>query len=241
MEVRVLRFDASLGHYAFIEAGLETALHAHPSLEIVTWKSGSVVVRGQRLSGPGDAVAVLPNEPHAFAAASGECRIDMFDLEKLVPGASVDSTVRTLMNCLAEAQGGLPPECRERVAATIRRARSSDPRVGKVLRRLDQLEIASTTPVEDLASLAGLSASRLSKVFKDTVGISLKRYLVYRRLRSAVAEQQARGCSLTEAAHAARFTDLAHLSRQFRSFFGIMPSLTYRPSGSVQAKSRGRD
>lgn len=39
-----------------------------------------------------------------------------------------------------------------------------------------------------------------------------------------------RGSSLTEAAHVAGFADSAHLSRTFRSMFGIAPSFMFERS-----------
>ena len=62
-----------------------------------------------------------------------------------------------------------------------------------------------------------------------------RRFLVYRRLRAAVALQVATGTSLTQAAYSLGFTDLAHFSYQFAACFGVSPSLTYR-AGSVQAE-----
>ena len=52
-------------------------------------------------------------------------------------------------------------------------------------------------------------------------------FFLWCRLRAA-AEIAMRGSSLTEAAHAAGFADSAHLSRTFRSMFGIAPSFLFR-------------
>ncbi|MBV9228376.1 MAG: AraC family transcriptional regulator [Chloroflexi bacterium] len=44
----------------------------------------------------------------------------------------------------------------------------------------------------------------------------------------------ASGASLTEAAHAAGFADSAHLTRVFRTTFGLPPSRIFKNSHSVQ-------
>jgi len=68
-----------------------------------------------------------------------------------------------------------------------------------------------------------LSPSRLRHLFHEHTGISLRALRRWQRMR-AVGRRLAAGRNLTEAAHALDFTDSAHLSRDFRSSFGLPPS-----------------
>lgn len=77
--------------------------------------------------------------------------------------------------------------------------------------------------VPEIASIAGVSASRLSHLFTNQVGIPIRRYQQWLRLVTA-ADHLSRGASMTEAAHRAGFADGAHFSRVFRSTFGSSPS-----------------
>ncbi|MFV8755399.1 helix-turn-helix domain-containing protein [Nannocystaceae bacterium ST9] len=77
--------------------------------------------------------------------------------------------------------------------------------------------------VPELAASVGISASRLTHLFGEQVGIPLRGYLLWRRLQRAAAIVRT-GASLTEAAHAAGFADSAHLSRTFKAHYGIPPS-----------------
>lgn len=77
-----------------------------------------------------------------------------------------------------------------------------------------------------LAEAVHRSPSRLAHRFREATGVPLRRYVLWCRLRAA-AEAAMRGSSLTEAAHVAGFTDSAHLSRTFRSTFGIAPSFMF--------------
>lgn len=98
-----------------------------------------------------------------------------------------------------------------------------DDRILKVLEQLDNVKDGQTA-IHDLANRVNLSASRLAHLFKAQVGIPIRRYSLWRRLRYAIAyahQQQ----SLTEGAHYAGFADSAHLSRVFKEMFGISPSL----------------
>lgn len=74
-----------------------------------------------------------------------------------------------------------------------------------------------------LAQLVHLSASRFTHLFREQTGLSLSRYLLWSRLLNAI-DCVAQGANMTEAAHAAGFADLAHMSRSFRAVFGITPS-----------------
>jgi AraC-like DNA-binding protein len=81
-------------------------------------------------------------------------------------------------------------------------------------------------PAEDLAAAAQLSVSRLEHLFKAQLGVPLRAYRGWYRLRLA-ARHLLQGASLTEAAHAAGFHDSAHFAHAFRQTFGLPPSLIF--------------
>ncbi|MEQ3512476.1 AraC family transcriptional regulator [Pseudoalteromonas sp. BZB3] len=72
----------------------------------------------------------------------------------------------------------------------------------------------------DIAAELNLSESRFLHLFKDTMQIPWRPYLLWRRLICAVHTLQ-QGKTATEAAYIAGFSDSAHLSRTFKKQFGI--------------------
>jgi AraC-like DNA-binding protein len=77
--------------------------------------------------------------------------------------------------------------------------------------------------LDDAARAACISPSRLTHLFSQQVGIPFRRFVLWLRLRRA-AEHAWAGSSLTEAAIAAGFSDLPHLTRVCRSTFGVTPA-----------------
>ncbi|MBL0952669.1 MAG: helix-turn-helix domain-containing protein, partial [Pseudomonas sp.] len=94
-----------------------------------------------------------------------------------------------------------------------------DRRVEQALLDIDALLLEKIDALE-LASRVRLSLSQLERLFGDQVGLSIRRLVLWRRLRLALA-MVLRGNNLTDAAHAANFADSAHFSRTVRSMFGI--------------------
>lgn len=90
-------------------------------------------------------------------------------------------------------------------------------------------EVGRSLRVDALARRVELSPSRLSHLFKQQTGVPIRRYVMWTRLRAAVAYSVA-GCSLTQLAHAVGFSDGAHLSRTFRQMFGFPPSALFPAS-----------
>lgn len=74
-----------------------------------------------------------------------------------------------------------------------------------------------------LAAEAALSPDRFRHRVRDLIGMPLRPYLRWLRLRQAV-ELAAGGTSLTQAAQDAGFSDSAHLTRTMRRHFGVAPS-----------------
>ncbi len=98
-------------------------------------------------------------------------------------------------------------------------------RIEKLLTNLDQcLPGDCHKPIgwraDEVASQLSLSESRFLHLFSEKMGIAWRPYLLWRRTICAVGAIT-KGLSATEAAHVAGFSDSAHLSRTFRSLFGM--------------------
>lgn len=83
----------------------------------------------------------------------------------------------------------------------------------------------------------GLSAHRLMHLFRAGTGLPLRRYALWLRLRTALASAL-KGASLTEAAHAAGFSDSPHLSRSFREHFGLPPRFLFEQRSRLTVRFR---
>ncbi|QZH69439.1 helix-turn-helix domain-containing protein [Mycolicibacterium farcinogenes] len=110
----------------------------------------------------------------------------------------------------------------EKLDATPDKLPEISPRVQRALTYLDQ-ELSNSPTLVEAAARAAVSSSRLTHLFTREVGIPFRRYALWLRLLRAV-ECVADGHDLTRAAADAGFSDSAHLSRTFRSTFGLPPS-----------------
>lgn len=100
-----------------------------------------------------------------------------------------------------------------------------DYRIKSVISYLKSLEeLPTKIPLSVLAKQASLSSDRFRHLFAEEMGLSIRRYLLWLRIRKAGSLLQ-KGFSLTDSAHHAGFTDSAHFSKTFKQNFGITPSL----------------
>ena len=223
-----------LGWGEFVGVTGDNAPHSHHAVQVLLsdapqplWvtASGWLAVRGavigpellHQLGSNGEPVRLLYVEPHSDAG------------HRLM--ASLTGGLRVLT----------PPECE-----AVRRAVKSDDRPAEAL-----VEALSPTAIgprskpgdhdieswiaalpatlpDGLTAAAcarqlGLSSSRFLHRFRAHTGLPLRPYLRWRRLLMALREAM-QGATLTEAAHAAGFSDAAHFTRTFRRHFGVAPS-----------------
>jgi AraC-like DNA-binding protein len=123
----------------------------------------------------------------------------------------------------SRASGEIGAVLKELIDFSKRRSgRPMDPRVSRAVDSL-QRHHGDLTPVEEIAAVVGLSASRFQHVFTQNVGVPFRRYRAWHRLRAAIREVT-HGASYTAAAHAAGFADQAHFARDFRRTFGAPAS-----------------
>ncbi|PJZ47419.1 AraC family transcriptional regulator [Leptospira brenneri] len=100
-----------------------------------------------------------------------------------------------------------------------------DPRIQKIAQKI-RMEVPDSIRMNEIGKDFSISEDRLIRLFKEKLGIPLRRYLLWVRILRAVKELKA-GNNLTEAAHAAGFSDSAHFSRTFKENFGFIPSLFF--------------
>ncbi len=98
-----------------------------------------------------------------------------------------------------------------------------DPRIEETLYLLAQ-RMQETVRVEDLARCVGLSASRLSHLFKENTGESIVEALNRMRIKQAALLLAHTNRNATEAAHDVGFQNYNHFTRQFRKYIGLTPS-----------------
>jgi len=130
---------------------------------------------------------------------------------------------------LAERWGGFVVGCddlREAFGDGLRVPRRRvDPRL---LRALEALEVEGAT-IDDAASRARVSASRLAHLVSETLGPSPLSFRTWFKLRRALGSVLLGGSNLTEAAHAAGFADSAHLTRTCKHLMGVRPAQMMPP------------
>ena len=110
---------------------------------------------------------------------------------------------------------------------------SFDPRIENVLKMIHE-HPSKKISASEIAEEISLSQSRLIHLFKEQLGIPIRRYLLWHRLLAAINSLPTTE-DLTSAAHDAGFADSAHLSRTFKDMFGVPPSEIFKDSQFVQA------
>lgn len=116
----------------------------------------------------------------------------------------------------SEVESQVPSDLAAPFALPILRA------VGVIQQRYwDQLTLSA------LARQVGMSKYRLSRRFRETVGVTLRDYLLKVRLERAKVLLANRHISITEVAHNVGFGDLARFDKVFKRYTNLTPS-TYR-------------
>ncbi len=239
----------------YVGPDLPSVLHAHHAAQVCVSLSGPLRIR----SAPSarwlrcDGAIIPPDVPHetdppVALIATFWLDADAPEARSMVPPHARDairaldrSRVRALVPSLrrcwqerfdgTRAAGVLADTMRLLVPSPDSHA-TLDPRVARardLLRAAPERRLA----IGGVAAAVSLSPSRLACLFRSQLGVPVRRYLLWLRLRDAVQEMT-RGATITQAAHAAGFADTPHLDRTFRRMLGFTPSAALHVSEFVQ-------
>lgn len=223
----VLAFTGSIGL---------TDMHAHHAVQIMTATTVFMVLDGLTVRHRGAKVVVPADAPHRIEVGAQEGTVIFLEPES-APGRAAHSravrsgwTVTPVLRCTRQrALATVVDDLIAHLAPTTAEygTAARHPAIDKALLLLPDLVAAGPVSGTELAAQLGLSASRLTHLFSEQVGIPVRRYVLWSRLRAAIARVQA-GDDLTAAAHGAGFADSAHLTRTTREMFGLPPSVLSR-------------
>jgi AraC family transcriptional regulator len=123
-----------------------------------------------------------------------------------------DHAVTTLVGALVRLTGLGVSECRQRPAASLRRA-------------LDYVNdhLAGPVSLADLAAVAGVSVFHFARQFRGAVGEPPHQYIIRRRVERAKDLMREGRLSLAQVAAAVGFADQSHLARHFKRLVGVTP------------------
>lgn len=218
--------------------------HAHHAIQISIGLDGPVRLRhGEGEWTELEGGLVLPDVPHSFDPRGSLTAMLFVDPESFEGRWLRDST-ETPIRAVARERLGSHVEALRRfveerpdaagaarlVSGMVRSLcvgpapfRRIDPRIERVLGVIRERDLRQM-PLEEAARGVFLSPSRFAHLFTEEVGLPFRRYMLWRKLSRAMVEF-GRGSNLTDAAHAAGFSDSAHLTRTWRQMFGISPTL----------------
>jgi len=103
----------------------------------------------------------------------------------------------------------------------VKGSRRADFRVKQVVQVLNQ-DPSRTLP--ELAHNCQISSSRLSHLFKDQIGMNVKKYRLDCRLQAAAAMLVSTGMPIKEIAYTAGYRHSSSFVRAFKTHFGLSPA-----------------
>ncbi|MCU1739790.1 MULTISPECIES: helix-turn-helix domain-containing protein [Pseudomonas] len=196
--------------YALIHGELgRTAPHAHYAHQVILAPEAPVTLLIEDQPRSGHEFFIEAQRGHAILQAPGRS----FSL--YAEPLSLD--LSRLQQALSQVEWSLP--ALEGALRQCPRRPVEDPRIARALLALEH-SLDGKVSADTLARAANLSLSQLERLFASRIGLPIRRLVLWRRLRLALAQVLA-GHSLTAAAHEAGFADSAHFSRTMKKLFGV--------------------
>ena len=230
--MKVHEFDIKKGVYHFELHGLTAEIHAHPVLEIINASKGTFSLTSSGRTYDQLVFAIIqPNISHSVAAEDCTAQILMVESHNaslsdwlVEEGIKMENGIFAKRNFTDEDQVFLKIK---HLAVTEDFKTPTDPRISDCIQFMEENDLAYKNLIPALKAKVFLSDSRLSHLFKEHIGVSIKKYLVWNKLRQAINQYLNEQTNLTDVSLQSGFFDQAHLSNSFKSVLGVSPSTAY--------------
>lgn len=230
--MKILDFNIKKGVYSFEFGALETEEHAHPVVEIIsaTTQGGfSIEIDGHIADNLVFAI-VAPNVKHKVVAQHA-IRVLMVESYNPIFSNFLESKHLTLdkgafLKTKYSEKEALVAALKTLINTTDLKT-PTDKRVADGIAFIEARNLEYKALIPELTANLFLSHSRLSHLFKAHVGISMKKYLVWNKLKQAIHLYLKAPNTLTGISLESGFFDQAHLSKAFKEVLGVSPSKAY--------------
>ncbi|WP_299622157.1 AraC family transcriptional regulator [uncultured Tenacibaculum sp.] len=230
--MKIFDFDIKKGIYSFEFNELNTENHSHPVVEIINAINGTFSLQSNGQI----------NENLVFAIVDANTEHKVISNNCSVKILMIESHNSHLSDFLASEgiafQNGVFvktkfPEKNElltklNIFTKTRDLKTpTDKRIIESIKFIEENELEYKNLISGLTSKVFLSDSRLSHLFKEHIGISIKKYLVWNKLRQAINLYLNDNTNLTEVSLQSGFFDQAHMTNSFKNVLGVSPSKAY--------------
>lgn len=230
--MKVQRFDTARGLYHFEITDLSAEIHSHPVFEVIKVNEGTVLleVDGKRFGDVSFAI-LAPNVRHRIFSESS--KVELFMAESNNP-LLIDFLISNhiILNDGAYISNNGQIKNRQfseiiKFSTDVNLKSPADARIERCINFMEEYSPSYKDLLTNLSAETHLSESRLSHLFKEHIGVSLKKYLVWVKLRTAIDLFLSRKHNLTDVSLKSGFYDQAHLTRSFKNILGVSPSAVY--------------
>ncbi len=230
--MKAKEFNTNKGLYIFEFEDLETEIHSHPTVEIIIAKTGDFTLWTDTEAHNNLKFAIIPaNQRHKLSSTNCELKIIMIEHHKKLVFDHMNLADVDLSN--GYYLQSKPEKEVIQINNLVQKIRSGqalhdyDYRISETIDYLNQNDLEYDLMIKTLRAITNLSESRLSHLFKSNIGISLKKYLIWSKLKSTIKIHLDSKVDLFSALIKSGFYDQPHFSKSFKSMLGVKPSKAY--------------
>lgn len=228
----VEEFNINKGLYIFKFGDFETEFHSHPTVEIIIAKTGDFTLWIDTEFHNNLKFAIIPaNQRHKLSSANCEIKIIMIEHHNKLVADNMKLIDVDLRN--GYFLQSKPEQEVVQINNFVQKIRCGqalneyDYRISETIDYLNQNDLEYDLMMKTLRAITNLSESRLSHLFKSNIGISLKKYLIWSKLKSTIKNHLDSKVDLFSALIKSGFYDQPHFSKSFKSMLGVKPSKAY--------------
>jgi len=230
--LKIFDFDTKKGIYSFEFDALNTESHSHPVVEIILAKKGTFDLESNGVLNQNLRIAIIgSNTVHKVISQNCIAQILMIESNNplfmvFLKFKEISMSDGLFFKEKFAQKKKLYHEIKN-LAMTKDLKTPTDTRISKSLDLIETNDLDYNNLIPTLTSNVFLSESRLTHLFKEQIGISIKKYLVWNRLKQAIELYLEGKSNLTEVSLESGFFDQAHLTNSFKTVLGVTPSKAY--------------